>query len=392
MLSSPTPDHFQEAVAVLKGAMQAEQQFKRGATDQGAEAAAMYDQGLALLDLAIRSDRHVAIREQLQQKSADVQKKVRALKRRVEPADVEEARARLAGELTGQGLELLERTPLPAAPRPAVGLTPGPSGGAQDTYATPSDHPVEQSLGTPRTVQRSVALQQATAARHELFDSTASPQTLETGGTTGADVRAQAERRVFAADEARHRAEAALRQAEARERAAHARAEAAERELVTAREQHATEIQQRLASATSQFQARLADEVTAARERGREEGITLSPRDRVRVLVLSISAVHSAGSCVRFAARPAALRFLCAAFFELLRGWCVPQDMAARPLALRSSGTTAGVTTLEGRGIYGVGLGEWKADLLRRKLAAAQSYVAQLEQQLESAAANGSSS
>jgi hypothetical protein len=67
--------------------------------------------------------------------------------------------------------------------------------------------------------------------------------------------------------------------------------------------------------------------------------------------------------------------------------------MAARPLALRSSGiTTAGVTTLEGRGIYGVGLGEWKADLLRRKLAAAQSYVAQLEQQLESAAANGSSS
>ena len=46
--------------------------------------------GLALLDLAIRSDRHVAIREQLQQKSADVQKKVRALKRRVEPADVED--------------------------------------------------------------------------------------------------------------------------------------------------------------------------------------------------------------------------------------------------------------------------------------------------------------
>lgn len=324
MLSSPTPDHFQEAVAVLKGAMQAEQQFKRGAMDQGAEAAAMYDQGLALLDLAIRSDRHVAIREQLQQKSADVQKKVRALKRRVDPADVEEARSRLADEATEQGLEISQRTPLAAAPRPAIGLTPT-SGGARDTYATPNEHPVEQSLGTPRTVQRSVALQQATAARHELFDSNASSQVLETSGTTGADatdVRAQAERRVFAADEARRRAEAALRQAEAREKAAHARAEAAERELVAATEQHAAEIQRRLASATTQFEARLADEVEAARERGREEGITLSPRDRVRVRVLRISVFHSAGSCV-FVLHPALLAaFSCAAFFDLA-AWLV---------------------------------------------------------------------
>eukprot|EP01043_Picozoa_sp_COSAG02_P005930 COSAG02_NODE_164_length_32230_cov_37.505587_22_plen_319_part_00 len=280
--ASPTPDHFQEAVAVLKSAMQAEQHFKRGSTDQGAEAAAMYNQGLELLDLAIRSDRHVAIREQLQQKSADVRKKVRALNRRVSPADVEAARARLAGELTGQGFEQYDGTPLAAAPaaRPAIGLTPT-SGNAFETYATPQDHPVDQSMGTPRTVQRSVALQQATAARHELFDSTASAQALEVSG--GADVRAQVEQRVFAADDARRRAEEALRQAEAREKAAHARADAAERELVAAREQHTTEMQRRLASETSRFEARLAEEVAVARERGREEGITLSPRDRVRV-------------------------------------------------------------------------------------------------------------
>lgn len=51
-----------------------------------------------------------------------------------------------------------------------------------------------------------------------------------------------------------------------------------------------------------------------------------------------------------------------------------------------------GITTLNNRGLYGVGLGEWKADLLRRKLVAAQAYVTQLEQQLESAAADESSS
>ncbi len=296
--ASPTPDHFQEAVAILKSAMQAEQHFKRGSADQGAEAAAMYDQGLELLDLAIRSDRHVAIREQLQQKSADVRKKVRALKRRVSPADVEAARARLAGEVTGQGLGQHDRTPLTAAlaAPSAIGLTPT-SANAFETYATPNDHPAEPSLDTPRTVQRSVALQQATAARHDLFDLTESARTLEVGGATAVDVaevRAQVDQRVFAADEARRRAEEALRQAEAREKAAHARADAAERELVAAREQHTTEMQRRLASETSRFEARLAEEVAIARERGREEGITLSPRDRVRVrgaILLSSAAV-----------------------------------------------------------------------------------------------------
>lgn len=287
--ASPTPDHFQEAVTVLKGAMQAEQQFKRGATDQGAEAAAMYDQGLELLDLAIRSDRHVAIREQLQQKSADVSKKVRALKRRVNATDVEAARARLVGELTLQGLEQSEQTLLASAPAPspAIGRTPT-SGDAFDTYATPNEHAMEQSLGTPRTVQRSVALQQATAARHELFDSNASPRTLSASDATAADianVRAQAEQRVYAADEARRRTEEVLRQTEAREKAANARADAAERELMAARAQHTAEMQRRLASENSRFEARLAQEVAAARERGREEGITLSPRDRVGVRV-----------------------------------------------------------------------------------------------------------
>lgn len=54
--------------------------------------------------------------------------------------------------------------------------------------------------------------------------------------------------------------------------------------------------------------------------------------------------------------------------------------------------SATGITTLGDRGLYGVGLGEWKADLLRRKLAAAQAYVAQLERQLESTAADESSS
>lgn len=284
--ASPTPDHFQEAVTVLKEAMQAEQQFKRGATDQGAEAAAMYDQGLELLDLAIRSDRHVAIREQLQQKSADVRKKVRGLKRRVNPADVEAARARLAGELTGEGLEQSEhRSTVAPSPSTAMGLTPT-GGTVVDTYATPNDFPGEQSLSTPRTVQRSVALQQATAARHQLFDSTASPRNLESSGAARADVvgaRAEAEQRALAADDARRRAEEALRQAEVREKAANARADVAERQLETAREQHTAEMQQRLESESSRFEARLAEEVAAARERGREEGITLSPRGRIRV-------------------------------------------------------------------------------------------------------------
>lgn len=68
-----------------------------------------------------------------------------------------------------------------------------------------------------------------------------------------------------------------------------------------------------------------------------------------------------------------------------------PQEVAEPPLTLRSVGAT-GTTTLNNRGLYGVGLGEWKADLLRRKLVAAQAYVTQLEQQLESAAADESSS
>jgi hypothetical protein len=366
--ASPTPDHFQEAVAVLKSAMQAEQQFKRGATEQGAEAAALYDQGLGLLDLAIRSDRHVNIREQLQEKSADVRKKVRVLLRRVDAADVEAARARLAGELTaGQGLGLQEAveawvdTSTPAAapaPGAALGLTPA-NGAAADTYATPTGELDDQSVGTPRTVQRSVALQQATAARHGLFDSAASPQAAVASGATTAEAeearakaeaRAQAEarraaaaeQRALASDEARRRAEEALRQAQLRGQAAESRAEQAERELAAAKEAHAAEVEQRLSSENSRFEVRLAEAVAAARQHGREEGIALSPRGRVG------------------------------------------QDAAAAAPSLpsRPYGASGGVTTLSGA--YGVGPGEWKADLLRRKLAAAQAYVVQLEQQLGS--------
>lgn len=68
------------------------------------------------------------------------------------------------------------------------------------------------------------------------------------------------------------------------------------------------------------------------------------------------------------------------------------QETTAPPPGMRSAAATRGVTTLEGRGIYGVGLGEWKADLLRRKLTAARAYVKQLEQQLESFASSGDSS
>lgn len=361
--ASPTPDHFQEAVAVLKSAMQAEQQFKRGATEQGAEAAALYDQGLGLLDLAIRSDRHVNIREQLQEKSADVRKKVRVLLRRVDAADVEAARARLAGELTaGQGLGLQEAveawvdTSTPAAapaPGAALGLTPA-NGAAADTYATPTGELDDQSVGTPRTVQRSVALQQATAARHGLFDSAASPQAAVASGATtaeAAEARSQAEarraaaaeQRALASDEARRRAEEALRQAQLRGQAAESRAEQAERELAAAKEAHAAEVEQRLSSENSRFEVRLAEAVAAARQHGREEGIALSPRGRVG-----------------------------------------PDAAAAAPsLPSRPYGASGGVTTLSGA--YGVGPGEWKADLLRRKLAAAQAYVVQLEQQLGSA-------
>lgn len=69
-----------------------------------------------------------------------------------------------------------------------------------------------------------------------------------------------------------------------------------------------------------------------------------------------------------------------------------PQEVEARPLLTLRSAEATGISTLNDRGLYGVGLGEWKADLLRRKLAAAQAYVTQLEQQLARSAADESSS
>ena len=372
---SPSSDYFQEAVSVLKTAMQSEQQFKRGVVGQGAEAAALYNRGLEILDLAIGSDRHVAIRPQLQQKSTDVHKKVRALLRRVDPSEVEAARARMSGELAATRSPLwLTQEPDPSTPAGVpvarsnssasgggggggvLGLTPA-NASAGETYATPTGDPADRSTGTPRTVQRSVALQQATAARHELFDNSSVMETSSSGvalppapadvtrEAAGWEARvdavsrraaAAAEQRALASEDARRRAEETLRQSELHSQAAEARATEAEWQLAAANQRHAEETG-RLASERGQVEAWLAEEVAAARERGREEGIALSPRGRA-------DSAETASAAV-----PAAVAVLAGAYGV--------GEALARSVAEPASGK-----------------GESKVDvsILRRKLAAAQ--------------------
>ena len=147
---------------------------------------------------------------------------------------------------------------------------------------------------------------------------------------------AAAEQRALASEDARRRAEETLRQSELHSQAAEARATEAEWQLAAANQRHAEETG-RLASERGQVEAWLAEEVAAARERGREEGIALSPRGRA-------DSAETASATV-----PAAVAVLAGAYGV--------GEALARSVAEPASGK-----------------GESKVDvsILRRKLAAAQ--------------------
>ena len=288
-------DYFQEAVQVLKTAMQAEQQYQRGASEKGSEAAVLYGNGLELLEQAIGLERHAAIRPQLQQKATDVKKKIRALMRRVDADDVAATRARMAGQALdaattrldalGGGASAAEAAPAPAPPAMATpqasasaatspGLTPLPGPGNRTaSYATPSGG-AEAPADSPRTAQRSAALQQASSAREGLFDGQAAlaeaptpspaaalpspqPSPMEFDDVSVAKRRAAAaEQRAAAAEQQLQQLDAALQQEQRRHEAAEQRALAAEQELAVAAARHAAE-ETRLTAVASEAEAEM---------------------------------------------------------------------------------------------------------------------------------------
>ena len=284
-------DYFQEAVAVLKTAMQAEQQYQRGASEKGSEAAVLYGNGLELLEQAIGLERHAAIRPQLQQKATDVKKKIRALMRRVDADDVAATRARMAGQALDVATTRLDalggaaEAPAPAPPAMATppapasaattpGLTPLPGPGNRTaSYATPSGG-AEAPADSPRTAQRSAALQQASSAREGLFDAQAAlaeaptpspaaalpspqPSPMEFDDVSVAKRRAAAaEQRAAAAEQQLQQLDAALQQEQRRHEAAEQRALAAEQELAVAGARHAAE-ETRLTAVASEAEAEM---------------------------------------------------------------------------------------------------------------------------------------
>ena len=185
-------DFFQEAVAILKSAMQSDQQFKRGRSESGAEAIVLYTRGLDLLRVAVTSDRHSSVRPQLEKKVQEVEKKLRALTTRVDQAAVDVARDELHDEVTtpaprstsvsGSTSSVVHSGSADASgvgaqiPRSsgAVSSVPGASEARSPLSATttPRSSPPPDTSSAPSSIGsvRRSALLEASAARQGLFE------------------------------------------------------------------------------------------------------------------------------------------------------------------------------------------------------------------------------
>jgi hypothetical protein len=161
-------DYFQEAVPVLKSAMEAQQQFKRGDSSRGAEAVVYYERGIELLRQALASGRHTAIAEQLRKKVADTDKKLSSLRERIDADAVSAARTHHAGDLSSPATSLVAALEPPTTPTTTVGVGAALAAATAPGGETPLGSPAAPS-SSPSLIRRQ-ALRQATTARQELFE------------------------------------------------------------------------------------------------------------------------------------------------------------------------------------------------------------------------------